>query len=65
MESGFHPDSLIEPLGIAAFVCMSITLILGLFIKKNRKKLMPWHVRIGFLTFIIVIVHGSLVLFFH
>lgn len=65
MGSEFSPASLMGPLGILALVCLVITLTLGLLVKKNRRRLLPWHLRIGLITVIVAIVHGMLGLFLY
>ncbi|MFH1092735.1 MAG: hypothetical protein V1739_01110 [Candidatus Omnitrophota bacterium] len=57
--------SFIVPLGIATFVCIITTLVFGIFIKKNRRIVLPWHKGIAFMTLILGLVHGALALIFY
>lgn len=57
-ENGhFSTASLIVPLGISTFTLLLITLAAGLFMKKNRKLLFPWHRRLAVATLFLAIAH--------
>ncbi len=61
-HSQFDLSSAIMLLGIITLLWMVSTLIMGLFIKKNRLVLLPWHKRLAFATLIIACIHAILVL---
>ena len=61
----FSTRQLIAPAGITTFILLLATLSLGIFMKRNRKLLFPWHKRIAILTLIAGLIHASLVIFFH
>jgi preprotein translocase subunit SecG len=62
--SHFSPYMLIRPMGILTFCCMVSTLLLGIFMPKNRKKFFPWHKRLAYLTITSAVLHGALVMIF-
>ena len=64
-ESGEGLEEIIEVLGITTLTCLIITLTLGLLMPKARKKIFPWHRRMGFITVISGILHGVMILTFH
>ena len=64
-ENQFDFSSIIVPLGITTLICLIATLILGLLMPKNRKILFPWHKGIAFITLILALMHGVMVLIFH
>jgi len=61
-DSRFNFAGLLVPLGVATLFCIVVTLVLGLFIRKNRNILLPWHKRMAFLTLLLAILHGALAL---
>ena len=61
---GVDPDKLIAPLGAVTLVCVTTVLILGLYIKKNRKKFLPWHQRLAFAALTVALIHGAMAMFF-
>ncbi|MFC1672070.1 YHS domain-containing protein [Planctomycetota bacterium] len=61
----FSPARLVEPTGIATFSFLAVTLLCGLFMKKNRKLLFPWHKRFAFLTVLSAVAHATLIVVFH
>ncbi len=61
----FNFGRLIVPAGILTFVSLLATLSTGLFMKKNRKLLFPWHKRLAILTVISALLRIALVIGFH
>ena len=64
-ESGLQFGSVIIFLGVLTFFCMLTTFVLGMLMPKKRKILFPWHKRMGIITLISAILHGTMVLIFH
>ena len=64
-ESGLHFGDVIIFLGVLTFFCMLTTFVLGMLMPKKRKILFPWHKRMGIITLISAILHGTMVLIFH
>jgi hypothetical protein len=64
-ESGPHFGNVVIFLGVLTFFCMLSTFVLGFLMPKKRKTLFPWHKRMGIVTLISAILHGTVVLVFH
>ena len=64
-EAQFDFNVFIVPLGISTLICLISTLILGFSMRKNRKILFPLHKKIAFITLMLGLVHGAMVLIFH
>ena len=64
-EHQFDFSTIIVPLGITTLICLIATLTIGLLMPKNRKILFPWHKRMAFMTLILALMHGVMVLIFH
>lgn len=56
---------LTKPAGILTFTLLTMTVLAGLFRKKNPRFLFKWHKRLGIITFISATTHAILVLIFH
>ena len=68
VEQGFNIADIIAPLGITTLVLLLITFTMGLILSKypkKRKKILPWHKRVAFLTVIVALSHAIIVIFFH
>jgi len=65
VHGSFSPRTLIVPLGVITFFCLISTLLLGLSMPKNRKRLFPWHKRLAAITLIMAIIHATMALIFH
>lgn len=64
-HSHFSLGKLTVPLGISTLVLLFTTLSLGIFMKKNRRLIFPWHKRFAILTAISALLHVSTILFNH
>lgn len=58
----FNPHKLIKPLGICTITCLLTTFSIGLFRKKLGRKFLILHKTFAFITVIIALTHGILVL---
>ena len=58
----FSLFSLVKPLGICALSSLLITLLIGLFRRKLGRRFLKLHMTFAFLTVIIALCHGILVL---
>jgi len=58
----FSLVSLVKPLGICALSSLLITFIIGLFRRKLGRRFLKLHMTFAFLTVIIALCHGILVL---
>ena len=68
VNQGFTIADIIAPLGITTLVLLLITFTMGLILSKypkKRKKILPWHKRVAFLTVILALSHAVIVIFFH
>ena len=61
----FSMALLVAPLGIATFILMFATLLAGVFMKRNRKRLFPWHRRLAVLTLVVAATHVLFVILAH
>ncbi len=59
----FSLHLLVMPFGVLTFIFLMLTLLSGLFMRKNRKLLFPWHKRFAFSTVTVAICHVLLVIF--
>ena len=55
-------SKLVRPMGITTLSLLSLTVVAGLFRKKNPKLIFKWHKRLGITTLISAIIHALLVL---
>ncbi len=55
----------IKPMGITTISLLVLTVLVGLFRRKNPKTLLKWHKRFGITTLISAIIHATLVLVAH
>jgi hypothetical protein len=62
-DAGF--GGIIIFLGVMTFAFLLTTFILGIFMPKNRKALFPWHKRLGYITLISALAHGTMVFLYH
>ena len=58
----FSPLSLVKPLGICALSSLLITFLIGLFRRRLGRRFLKLHMIFAFLTIIIALSHGILVL---
>ena len=58
-------QSLIVPFGMATFILLLTTIILGLQMARNRAVIFPWHRRIAFSALFMALCHATLVIVFH
>lgn len=64
-DGGIHLYSLIKPLGIATYSSLVITVLLGLFRRKLRRKFLIVHNFFAFLTLALATAHAALILILH
>lgn len=67
-NQGFSIVDVIAPLGIITLVFLLTTFTMGLILSKypkKRKRLLPWHKKLAFLTVILALSHAVIVIFFH
>lgn len=57
-SASFELDDLVLALGVATFIVAASALSTGLYMKKNRKLLFPWHRRLGIATGVCALIHG-------
>jgi len=55
----------IKPMGVTTMSLLVLTVVAGLFRRRNAKLLLKWHKRLGITTVISAIIHATLVLVAH
>ena len=61
-EKGF--EGLAPLLGVITILCLITTFLFGVFMKKKRQILFPWHKRLGILTLISALAHATMIVMF-
>jgi len=65
MHQQFRVTQLIVPLGVATITSLLTTLALGFFLRKNRKRIFPWHRGVAVLTAALALTHAILVMIYY
>ena len=59
------PGAFVEPMGITTLSLLVLTVVVGLFRRRQPKLLLKWHKRLGIITLVSALIHAALVLIAH